>query len=1100
MMERKNRQWKNAMVLLFMLLALSLPAMAVPQIVSVSGKGLDNIQGIIRATDAITFEAVVSNDSGQVNPANVRLGSSIYFTSCAPLTLGRYFCTVRDPASGTDSFMPDEALPFEVNFFPATDTPGLVLGGTLLVDSRIPTVGFSSVSPQIAAQENVTFAYSIADEACGSEECQGKCSGIKSVEFFYFQKSAKQVVQTKDISSSACSFSSTVSFPSSAFPEGPNALYLQAKDGVDLVSAVNSVPFTVDNVGPGIQDGTFSLTLKGRELAHYRTGNTTAAIIKIQIRDAQLNPASVVADFSALNPSDAALKQSIPSCQMVSSGVWNCTWNVNMRLSSSGPKQFYVNASDVEGNAAVSNLVRSFSPDDTGPAISNFDAGNGQFAYPVSVITGTLVEEGVGVLASEMVLRVGNQNIPAKSCDALTCTWEQVNLGVGNVTVALGNSKDILGNPSQAYSEGFTVTLTPPGIGNVTIVGVGGRTNSVVNFIATGDRLAISADVVESTDIASATADVSAFIPGMAAVEGQCERKSEKSLACVWLTEPVQNAVSGTIRLSLRNSAGIVMNKTAPLRTYSSDNNATPDYWTSTVSCTPSVLDRLLGPLINQKSYCTVRLVPNINVSKKKLQTVSMDLAACTGDKTSLLQSAEIFNRQSASTTPLLKLTLAKNDLKIDEIRTTCTINIISKVESAITRAPEEEQVFITLQFFNNPLGTIDDAAQKKLDEALKSTTGLGGFIGTLQTALHYAQNICKLFSTYLNIVNGMFAIAQVIGVKAETVCTSSTVLPFLGVACAPLKTSATGTCLGEQTQQDLIAAGWQAGGNKLCKMASCEWVPEALNWAGDATTEIFNKAPGLQGEFNAGTEVGAQAIITQLKNDAESGKIKVGDDYAKSTNEEKKTLKTGSDYAKVGEKARPILGIEARDLSGFPISVKSSLTTSVLFGCVPGIIENVDKYRQISCLYADCIQTAVMEDNVPLKVCEDLKAEATCKYVTGEIFAIIPYTALFDNVVNYIKNELSNPLTAVGLGAYAYCKFACPVQGAPGAQASYTACNGFRIASKIGLMVKEITGIVQQGFFPPKTADYCKIVSERAEGGENKGLFGGLFGGSSKS
>jgi len=1074
-----------------MLCLLAFPAVAAPQIISVSGKGMDNLEGIIRPTDAITFQAVITNDGNPVDPARVRLGSSIFFTGCTPNILGEYLCTVRDPPSGTTSFIPDQAIPFEVTLLTSTNTVAAVRSGRILVDSRTPAVGFSSVSPQIAAREDVVFSYFISDEACASVECQNNCSGIKSVEFFYFQNGNKQTLQAQNINTRECSLSSTVTFPSSSFPEGPNALYLQAQDMVDQLSPVNSVPFTVDNSGPGIQDSTFSLKLKGKELSFYRTGISTPVVIKLQFTDDQFNPNSVVADFSSLNPSDSAMRQAKPACSTVAANVWNCTWNVNMQLSSSGAKQFTVNASDTEGNVASSNLVRSFSADDAGPTLSALTAGNGIYAYPVSTFTGTLVEAGVGVIASEMKLGVGSSLISATRCDINSCVWENVNMVAGgNVSVALDTSSiDILGNLASSFSRGFVVTLAPPGIGNVTVFGVGGLTSSVTSFIATGDRIAITANVTEETSIVSATADLSAFIPGMNASQGQCTYITGNSFMCSWLSDAVQNAVSGQIRLSLTNAAGNVMTRNISLRTYSTDNNATPNYWMSTVSCTPSVLDRLLGPLINQKSYCTVRLQPRANssFSSQQLQTISMDLAGCTGDSTSLLQAANLFNTQSGSTAPLLKLTLAKNDLKIDEIKTTCTVNIFSKVGGAITRAPEEEQVFVTLQFFNNPLGTVDDAAQKKLDEALKSTEGLMGFIGTLKSIIHYADRICKLLDAYYKTSNGLYLVFTKLGWNTEWLCAAAKTKPFLMPTCESMKASVKAGCNTQQTTEKTADESWVGGANKICKLVSCQWVPEAFNLAGDQILDLYNKAPGLEGAYSSkpdtGRDVGDAAIIAQLKKDS---------------------AQSAADYMKIGEGARPYMPLfgnfRTTDLSQYPVNPRDSLVMSTLFGCIPGIIDNLDKYRQINCLYADCIQTAVMEDNVPLKVCEDLKAEATCKYVMGELFSIVPYASIFDQMMNQIKGMLSNPLSAVGGVMAAICMNTCPKQGEVGASALYEACEYTQIASKLGVMVGEIMGIIQQGFFPPQTGDYCKIMEERNAGNSTStGLFGNLFGGTKK-
>ena len=72
------------------------------------------------------------------------------------------------------------------------------------------------------------------------------------------------------------------------------------------------------------------------------------------------------------------------------------------------------------------------------------------------------------------------------------------------------------------------------------------------------------------------------------------------------------------------------------------------------------------------------------------------------------------------------------------------------------------------------------------------------------------------------------------------------------------------------------------------------------------------------------------------------------------------------------------------------------------------------------------CLQEAVKGDGVSISVCEEQKDYQTCKYITGEIFAIIPWTAFFNFITGIIKNALSDPLTAIGVGVSLFCKVEC--------------------------------------------------------------------------
>ncbi|MAG91926.1 hypothetical protein CMO83_04580 [Candidatus Woesearchaeota archaeon] len=156
--------------------------------------------------------------------------------------------------------------------------------------------------------------------------------------------------------------------------------------------------------------------------------------------------------------------------------------------------------------------------------------------------------------------------------------------------------------------------------------------------------------------------------------------------------------------------------------------------------------------------------------------------------------------------------------------------------------------------------------------------------------------------------------------------------------------------------------------------------------------------------------------------------------------------------------------------LAGY-MDPNNNLFVAGMFGCIPGIVTGLEKYRQIKCLYADCLENAVAQDGLPITACENLKSHATCKYIYGEVFAAIPYTAVFDHFTGIIKEALSNPFTAAGIGIGAACYFTCP-QPPPGASAGYIACAGFRVASKLGEVLTNVRGLVDEGFKPRQ--DYC--------------------------
>jgi len=104
----------------------------------------------------------------------------------------------------------------------------------------------------------------------------------------------------------------------------------------------------------------------------------------------------------------------------------------------------------------------------------------------------------------------------------------------------------------------------------------------------------------------------------------------------------------------------------------------------------------------------------------------------------------------------------------------------------------------------------------------------------------------------------------------------------------------------------------------------------------------------------------------------------------------------------------------------------EDSLVLSTLNMCIPGIIKNLNEYRQIKCRYALCLQDEVPQ-GVPLEACEAEQAYATCKYVFGEIFMLIPFVNLFDQFMNQLKLALNDPITMIGSLWGGLCAASCP-------------------------------------------------------------------------
>ena len=63
----------------------------------------------------------------------------------------------------------------------------------------------------------------------------------------------------------------------------------------------------------------------------------------------------------------------------------------------------------------------------------------------------------------------------------------------------------------------------------------------------------------------------------------------------------------------------------------------------------------------------------------------------------------------------------------------------------------------------------------------------------------------------------------------------------------------------------------------------------------------------------------------------------------------------------------------------------------STIFLCVPGVIYNLEKYRQIKCAYGLCL-IQMASGGGPMEGCEKTYKVQLCLAVYGEVFNFIPY------------------------------------------------------------------------------------------------------------
>ncbi|HLC49814.1 MAG TPA: hypothetical protein VJI97_00115 [Candidatus Nanoarchaeia archaeon] len=994
---------------------------------SVSVKGSDGLEGVVKSTDTVEFAVDASISGDTIGPEQVYIGlkdTGTRFTSCAVGTNNNFICKLKLP-SQTFTSAPQG---YTVNLYRddgAIDTPW---PGTVLVDNRAPRVTLTASQSRFSTANDVKIDYDTTDFSCSHQDCANQCVGLKSIQLYTLDNS---FTQTVDVNSPNCNAHSTVTIQSSKFKNGNNAVFAKAMDNFGQLSSVSSVSFAVDTKPPEVKSSSFSIERKGIPLSSY-SPNSVAVDVFVNISSDDLDLASVFADLSQL--AGANSNNALGTCALTLPETVACRWTAQLTSGAAASRTVTVKASETSGNKMEMPLTKSFSLDDKGPVVSSLVTSNVKNDKSYAKASGNTVfaafDETTGLAFDDVFLHIGASTMPAKNCTktpSWACAWDNVNFGTATSMSIDTDTKDILGNPVSTIKRTDVIvdTANPVLIG-LSITPLSGLTEAIEGIFKVGDKLYVEANLTDDNDL-SASGDFSKFIDTASSVSGSC-RKTSDGQQCTWTTDRINLAANGNAVFTFTDAAGNSLVETRTLTTIGLDTTEVPDLWKSDITCSPATIDRQTGTLINPNVYCSVKLKLK---TARQASTVVISPAECdsvvTDDKDSVdasdfIEKVDTLNAQSGSVSPLIKLKLKKNSFNIDNATISCSMNIVSKLTATntITQNPEIENEKIFLQFYNLPLGELGSEVQKKIHDAKKEARDLTDKIGTLNNFINTAKKICQLIHTISAVAATLFVVTM--GIKTtEAACHATLVGDFFGI-CETIYAYGAQSC-GTTDKTAVSAEGTLQKVGKFCDYVTCK---KTFLWGDDVNSWINEKAPIW--------------------------------------------LAPGRNYGSNNPQTDLLRGIQ----TGRYMDPQNNLLVATAFACIPGIVTGMDKYRQIQCLYADCLENSVGKEGLPLTACQDQKAYATCKYVTGEIFAIIPWTAFFDHWANLLKQALSNPFTALGMAASVLCGTACNTPADAGA--SYYACRGVRIFNLVGDTLQNVQSFQDGGL--KNTQDYCSRLN----------------------
>jgi len=565
-----------------------------------------------------------------------------------------------------------------------------------------------------------------------------------------------------------------------------------------------------------------------------------------------------------------------------------------------------------------------------------------------------------------------------------------------------------------------------------------------------------------------------------------CEEKDNAN-TCMFSTV-IQNSgpYLANITFEFSDLAGNTARKKNNLFVYGLSNELNPNYWKlGTTQCSPKMIDRETTSLIPHPVYCALSLEKKTSNSQAvPVATLLKDPTRCTGDTTGLIADVSIRNAGFDSKHPVLALTLESTNFEINEINVSCPVEIYTKVGDKFTNVPEEEIANFSLSFYNLPFGELNKNVNKDIDEAVDSASKTLKWVGTLQKFVDYAGKICQIKSIISSILGTFDTILTLFDVTAKAIMPLA---PAVGTDIDQLRRA---MCTGSKgpLEEWLMGSGEKSVAptmfgvlDNFCAFVDCRltrtpekekseysWVRDGASIIG-GTGATANWCSTIQDFTSFGTNQPGSALGQN-----ENSRANVFGDL--STKDVNAALKGAGTDVKQQEQL---------------IDVKDSLVWSTACLCVPGILYNLNKYRQIQCRYATCMMEDLKDKGIPKSYCTDTRHYQTCNFVMGEVFSLLPITAFLDKIYKALADVMSNPFAAVSTlmgcicggckgiipGVIDYCKGSMT-------GALYTACITTKTIAKVGdaaASIMQMTKMTNANYWKVNN-DWCSSMEKAQE------------------
>lgn len=994
--------------------------------------GVSEVDGFINTNDILTIEAEASiSTSEDVEPDKMRIymaGGTGYtvFQACTldDITTNTFLCTYVAPIynmHGTKTFTID--LHTGVTQYDPDGTPIETVSRDITIDTVGAKVTSMFAVPNRSTQGVTNITYTAKDFGSTPTDNQ-YCVGVERIEF-YLGDAAGELIKTEYPSQYLCDYSSEFTHDFGT-ADGTFTICAKAYDRMNQTqTGVTCTDYFIDSGAPAPDSASLNIFKKGTEESiKYIGTNSILSDISFLIDAQDLVVDSVRADLSNLAGSRFA--DAPPTSHDADGSIHVFEWS-NVPIGPITACLIEVDAEDVIGNFGTSSIQCTIIADNDGPVINslftNFESSGVYYIGKNVTLKAKIAEAGIGLERGNIFIDFSNlglgSRMKADVCNKTEagpwdCIWQDVQPtvrdGIYPVTV-LKESRDDLDNIMNAsFIQQIGVDRTSPEINSEVHLNVIAGVTEIPyeNITIPGDTLEF---IIQVSDAWSATANLSDLGGAHDALADSCWRENE-STYCLWeVPITVSGPYDANIEFSFLDFTGNYNTISKSIFVSGVEDDENPNYWEHSVSCTPQFVDREISSLINQPVFCHIDLRP-INAQNADVIAFNMEQypANCYSTTTNVtltdyVQNILVTNNHVGSSDPYLQLTLQIGEFAIDNLNFNCEFEMFTKMDDIYTLFPEVENISINLQFYDLPIGYLDDGIDNAIERHEDKIKWMGSWLDEVKLLYDYAAKVCQVYNSITSILAGITALSALLGLTNAIWDTG-----YGG----SLRAAWVGTCSADGSVKQTTVAAKESFFDKFCSFVNCKYTEKALK--------------GMDSEG----------------------------------------WTSGIDSP----------GIDAAIKKGF--DVKESIVWSAATLCIPGIILNLEKYRQVECGYILCMKQDVAS-GIPASVCEASYAYLSCVFWTGQILNALPFFQLWTSLMESFVQVVSDPL---GFAFYITnlflnCNQECANANAAGTK-RHAACSILGTIDTIGDAISEFNNIKGEDYFTVGSdEDFCSQLED---------------------